>query len=503
MLSAERPTVTVEEPMVPPPMSLRELAGAVPGSMLTQDTQVHGIAYDSRRVVDGVLFVAMPGTHADGHRYAAAAVEAGACAIVVERELPLRIPQLVVPSVRRAIGPLAGEFYGRPSDRLRVVGVTGTNGKTTTCTLVRTCLESAGIAAGQIGTVGTIFLGRTIPTSLTTPQAPELQWTLRQMAEAGVRAVAMEASSHGLDQGRLDGIAFDVGVFTNLSREHLDYHHTMEQYFEAKTALFDPMRCRTAVIGIDDDWGRRLAGRVEVPVITFGRDADADVRVQVEERGLSGIVVRIACADGDVTIPSPLIGEVNAPNVAAAYLSVRSLGVTPEVAARGVAAPAPPGRFELVDEGQDFLVVVDYAHTPDALAALIATSRRLAAGRVLVVLGARGGRDRGKRPLIGEIVAGADQVFFTTDSPGDEPIAEIIRALYRGTLESGKNTRVIVEPDRRRAIELAVRAASTGDVVLIVGRGHEQFQRIGEETLQLDDRVAARQALDARLGDHG
>jgi UDP-N-acetylmuramoyl-L-alanyl-D-glutamate--2,6-diaminopimelate ligase len=501
MLSVDRSSIPDEEEVGPPPVRLSELAAAVPSARLIgTDALVHGIAYDSRRVIDGVLFFAMPGTHTDGHQYAAAAVEAGACALVVDREMALGVPELVVPTVRRAIGPVSGAFFGRPSETLRVVGVTGTNGKTTTCTLLRYCLDAAGLPAGQIGTVGTLYRGRSIPTALTTPQAPELQWTLRQMVEAGVRAVAMEASSHGLDQGRLDGIAFDVGVFMNLSREHLDYHHTMEQYFEAKSELFDPARCRRAVIGVDDGWGRLLAERVSVPAVTFGRTDDADVRVDVEELGLRGIEVTMRCADGDVKISSPLIGAVNAANVAAAYLSARALGVASEVAVGGVgSASPPPGRFELVDVGQPFIVVVDYAHTPDALAALIGTSRRIAPGRVSVVLGARGGRDRGKRPLIGEIVASADHVFFTTDSPGDEPIAEIIRALYRGTLRSGRNTRVTVEPDRRRAIEAAVRTAAAGDAVLIVGRGHEQFQRIGEETVQLDDRLAARQALESSL----
>ena len=502
MFSVDQLSAVAEDPVGPAPVPLSELAGVVPGSRWTGDVPVHGVAYDSRRVVDGVLFFAMPGSHADGHQYAAAAVEAGACALVVERELALPVPQLVVPSVRRAIGPVAGAFYGRPSEHLQVVGVTGTNGKTTTCTLLRHCLDSAGVQAGQIGTVGTRFLGRTIPTSLTTPQAPELQLTLRQMVHAGVEAVAIEASSHGLDQGRLDGIAFDVGVFMNLSREHLDYHVTMERYFEAKAALFDPDRCRAAVVGVDDEWGRRLAAAARIPVVTFGREHGGDVRLEVEERGLSGIVVTLHGADGDVTLPSPLIGEVNAANVAAAYLGARQLGVPPELAAAGVAsAPAPPGRFQIVGPGQPFLVVVDYAHTPDALAALIGTARRIAEGRVSVVLGARGGRDRGKRPLLGEIAARADRVFFTTDSPGDEPIAEIIRALYRGTLDSGRSTRVIVEPDRRSAIELAVRVAAAGDIVLIVGRGHEQFQRFGEETVPLDDRVAAQQAIEARLGE--
>ncbi len=484
------------------PVLLSELARELPEATLHGDALVRSIAYDSRRVLDGTLFFALPGVHTDGHDHARTAVAAGACGLVVERALDLPVAQLVVPSVRRAIGPLAASFFGRPSDKLAVVGVTGTNGKTTTCAVLRHCLNASGIPAGQIGTVGSHFLGRSISTSLTTPQAPDLQWILRQMTRAGVRAVAMEASSHGLDQGRLDGISFDVGVFMNLSREHLDYHGTMERYLDAKAALFEPSRCRAGLVCVDDEWGRRLAASIKIPITTFGHGPDADVQVFVEERGLAGITVKMRWPDGgEIELLSPLVGRINGSNVAASYLAAQMLGCASADAVAAIAsASPPPGRFELIDAGQSFLVVVDYAHTPDALDELIGTARRISDGKVSVVLGARGGRDRGKRPLIGQVAAHADRVFLTTDSPGDEPIADIIGALYRGTLESGRNTAVVVEPDRRGAIDMAIGGAEEGDVVLIVGRGHEQFQHFGDETVQLDDRVAARESLVARVG---
>ena len=482
-----------------PRIALSELAAQLDDGSLRGDALVRSICYDSRKALDGSLFFALPGTRTDGHDHAAAAVAAGATALVVERPIDVGVAQLIVPSVRAAIGPMSSAFYGRPSEELDVVAVTGTNGKTTTCALVRRCLTSAGLVAGQIGSVGTHFLGRSIATSLTTPQAPDVQWTLRQMVRSGVTAVAMEASSHGLDQRRMDGVRVDVGVFTNLTREHLDYHGTMERYLDAKARLFEPSRCRAALVCVDDEWGRELARRLEIPVTTFGQSPAADVCFSVEERGLDGIAVDLWGPEGAVRLESPLVGRVNGANVVAAYLATRSLGVSSDAARDGLAtAPAPPGRFELVDAGQPFLVVVDYAHTPDALAALIATARRIATGRVTVVLGARGGRDKGKRPETGRVAASADRVLLTTDSPGEEPIADIIRALYRGALEAATSSEVIVEPDRRAAIDRALDASEAGDVVLIVGRGHEQFQHIGSETVALDDREAARESLLAR-----
>ena len=496
---------------LPPPAGLRQLAAAVPATacydaigipeLVGGDAVVRSLAHDSRRVLAGSLFFALRGRRSDGHDHAGAAVAAGAAALVVERVLDLPVPQLVVRSVRAAMGPLAAAFYGHPSRHMAVVGVTGTNGKTTVCTVLRQALDAGGAPAGQVGTIGSRFGDRSIPTDLTTPQAPDVQWTLWQMRRAGVRAVAMEASSHGLDQRRLDGTAFDIGIFTNLTREHLDYHGTMERYLDAKALLFDPTRCRLAIVGVDDDWGRRLAARVRIPVVTFGRCSDADLRFEVCERGLDGITVSTSGPEGGAVLKSRLVGAVNGANVAAAYLAARRLGLDEGAAAAGIEGGAPPpGRFELVDAGQPFLVVVDYAHTPDALAALIGTARRLAAGRVTVVVGARGGRDAGKRRLTGRVAARADRVVLTTDSPGDEPGEAIIDALRSGVLEAGAGRKVVVEQDRRRAIGWAAASAGPGDVVLVVGRGHEQVQHVGEATIPFDDRVAAHDALVEHLG---
>lgn len=482
------------------PRAVSTLAAAVSGVHLGADVAVDHLAYDSRRVCPGALFFALRGSRTDGHEHAAAAVSAGAVAAVVERPLPLEVPQVVVRSVPAAIGPMSAAFYGWPSRRMAVVGVTGTNGKTTICSLVRQCLEYDGVPSGQVGTVGTYYAGRHLPPRLTTPQAPAVQAALADMEGHGVRAVAMEASSHGLHQHRVDGIEFAIGVFTNLAREHLDYHGTMERYFEAKALLFHPSRCRFALIGVDDEWGRRLASTVKVPSLTCGHGADADVRVAERSLGLDGIEVSVDGPDGAVLLRSPLVGRVNGANVALAYLAARHLGVGHRSLAASMPwVEPPPGRFELVQAGQPFMVVVDYAHTADALTALIETARELCgpAGRVTVVLGARGGRDRGKRPLVGRAAAQADVVVLTADSPGPESPLDIIEQLRAGVVGAGSPATVLADEDRRRAIEVALGQAAPGDVVLICGRGHESVQHFGELEVVLDDREAARTALHA------
>ena len=481
----------------PPPIDLSTLASTTPGARCTGDALVERLTYDSRDVRPGDLYVALPGIRHDGHRFVDEAYGRGAVAAVVGHVVDVPLEQVVVPSVRRAVGPMAAAFYGYPAERMRVIGVTGTNGKTTVCSLLRQCLEEAAVPAGQIGTVGNYVRNQVLPTTLTTPQAVDLQRTLWQMAEAGTEVVAMEASSHGLDQHRVDGVTFDVGVFTNLSREHLDYHRSMEAYFSAKARLFEPGRARTGVMGVDDAWGRRLAHAATIPVLTVGHgDADVGIR-KVEDHGLAGIGVELVGALGPVRLRSPLIGSFNASNVAMAYVVARHLGVDEESAAAGIARAGPaPGRVELVDAGQPFLVLVDYAHTPDALRAVLETARRLAnprTGRVSLVLGARGGRDRGKRPETGSVaVAGADLVVLTADNPGDEPVGSTIADLLAG-IPAHRRDRVSVIPDRSEAIDQVVSRASPGDVVLVVGRGHETTYRIGAEVRTLDDRAAARQ----------
>lgn len=485
-----------------PVRRLSALAAGVHHTALVGDAVVTGITEDSRSVRPGWLFVARRGGRTDGHRYLLDAVRRGAAAVVVERPTSLGVPQLVVANATATVGPLAARFYGYPSRQLLLAGVTGTNGKTTTCDLVRACLERTGRPAGQIGTIATRVGQQSQPSSMTTPAPTELHEHLWEMVQAGVGAVAMEVSSHALDQHRVDGIEFDVAVFTNLDTEHLDYHGTMEQYWASKARLFEPERCEQAVVCVDGPWGARLAYQAQVPVTTFAQHTGADVRYHVEDRQLAGSVVHLQGPDGELTIPSHMVGTVNGANVTAAYLAARALGVDPPTAVEALAAcPAPPGRFQLVDAGQPFLVVVDYAHTPDALASLISTARRCAGpgGQVRVVVGARGGRDRLKRPRTGAVAASAGWTVLTTDSPGVEDPWSIIQQLRLGTMEV-PDAEVLVEPDRRRAITMAIDAAGPGDVILIVGRGHEQVQHVNGAAIPLDDRQVAHAALTSRFG---
>ena len=469
------------------------------------DTPVTGITEDSRQVAAGYLFVARRGGHADGRRFVAEALTRGAAAVVTDHPLEITCPQLVVPNAAAAAGPLAAAFYGHPSRHLDVVGVTGTNGKTTTCELLHAAMEVTGRPAGQIGTIVTRVGRQSEPATMTTPAPADLQRTLHRMVQAGVWGVAMEVSSHALDQFRIDGTRIAVGVFTNLDSEHLDYHGTMEQYWASKARLFEPGRCGQGVICVDGPWGARLAHQAQVPVTTFASttaEAGADVAYWVDDQMLAGSTVHLDCADGHVTIPTHMVGVVNGANVAGAYLAARAIGIDRDTVVGALGGcPQPPGRFEVIDEGQPFLVVVDYAHTPDALASLVSTARRCTGsdGQVRVVLGARGGRDRFKRPYTGAVAASAGWVVLTTDSPGDEDPASIIEQLRLGTMQV-PSASVAVEIDRRRAITRAIEHACPGDVVLVVGRGHEQIQHIAGQAVHLDDRQVARAALRRRLG---
>lgn len=481
-----------------PPILLSDLVSTLPGCTRRGDAPITALSLDSRKIAPGALFVAMPGTRNDGHEFVTEAVGAGAAAVVVERPTDAAVPEAVVPSAQAAIGSLAAKFYGHPSDRLAVVGITGTNGKTTVASTLRQTLDTAGLPAGQVGTVGTYFAGRFERPTLTTPQAPELQETLFRMVEAGVRVATVEASSHGLVQHRIDGTRIELGIFTNLTREHLDYHETMERYYQAKALLFQPQRCASAIVCVDDEWGQRLADEIEIPTTTFGRKPTADICYSVQEDALSGITVDLDGIDGGVRLHARLIGRLNGPDVVAAYLAARNLGVSPATAAAGIAGSAPPpGRFELIDGGQPFLVVIDYAHTPDALAGIICTARTLAGsgGRVTVVAGARGRRDRGKRKEMGKAAVAADQVILTTDSPGDEDPRAIVDDLLDGVRVAESNATIRVELDRRRAVNQAISHSSPGDVVLVVGRGHEVVQHIGNLTVPFDDREVARESL--------
>jgi UDP-N-acetylmuramoyl-L-alanyl-D-glutamate--2,6-diaminopimelate ligase len=467
-------------------MNLRDVLGKGPA-----DVEVTALAYDNRSVTPGTLFFCVPGFERDGHEFAPQAVEAGAVALVAERPLELGVPEVVVESVRAAMAPAAARFYGDPTAGLDVVGITGTNGKTTTAWLVRALLEESGRPCGLMGTVTAVVGGREREVVRTTPEAVDLQRTFRDMVEAGDRACAMEVSSHALALRRADAIQWAAAVFTNLSRDHLDFHDTMEAYFLAKRRLFlaGP---GTAIVNVDDPYGRRLAG--ELPAATtFAVEGDADYRARDVETGLGGSRFRVRGPDGELELRSPLPGRFNVSNVLAAVAAARALGVEPEAAARAVAAAGRvPGRFEPVDEGQGFAVVVDYAHTPDSLENVLREARELAEGRLVCVFGCGGDRDRGKRPLMGEIAARlADVVIVTSDNPRSEDPEAIIQDVLAG---AGAGVEAIV--DRREAIGRAVELAAPGDVVVIAGKGHEQGQELeGGRKVPFDDVTVAREVL--------
>lgn len=476
---------------------LAEAVGELLGARRWGDTAVVECTDDSRQVRPGWLFAAVRGAHVDGHDHAAAAVDAGAAALLVERRLPLPVPQVVVPSVAAALGPVASVIHGQPSRSFPLAGITGTNGKTTIAFLVQSAMTAAAWRGGLISTVESRFGQQREPAAFTTPPAPVLQRTFARMRAADVNAAVMEVSSHALDQHRVNGVDFDVGVFTNLRPEHLDYHGTIEQYYSAKAALFAPSRCRQAIVGVDDEWGRRLAAQARVPVTTFGQSHDADVSARVIASDLTGMRVALEGKGLTVELETPIVGQHNVVNVAAAYLTARALGIQPEAVRAGLRQRVQvPGRFEAVDVGQPFAVVVDFAHTPDAMRALITTARRLAPdGRVIVVAGAAGGRDRFNRPELGRAACAADVVILTTDDPAHDNPRRILAEVRLGALGE-PDVQVTVEPDRETAIRLAVSTARAGDIVLVAGRGHETTQPVDGREVPFDDRVVARAALE-------
>jgi len=475
-----------------PPVPLAEAVATVGGQIRGDDaTLVADVVVDHREVIAGSVFCCVPGATADGHDFAAAAVDAGAAALMVERWLDVDVAQVRVASVRAAMGSVSAAVYGRPAEALTTAGVTGTNGKTTSTYLLESVFETAGMTSGLIGTTGARIAGRPSPLAHTTPEAPDLQRLFASMRDAGVSAVAMEVSSHALAQHRVDGIVFDVATFTNLSQDHLDYHPSMEAYFEAKARLFTPALARAGVVNVDDRWGRRLAELAEVPVTTYALDTEADVRATEVRSDVRGVSFR---CEG-ILVRSTLRGRFNVTNCLGVLAAARSLGIDPARAAEGIErAPMVPGRMEPIDEGQDFLVVVDYAHTPDSILGVLRASRPLAAGRVIVVFGCGGDRDRAKRPEMGRAATSlADHTIITSDNPRSEDPLAIIREIERGAADGGGA--YVIEPDRRAAIGLAIDQARPGDVVVIAGKGHETVQELAGGSLPFDDRDVARAAL--------
>jgi UDP-N-acetylmuramoyl-L-alanyl-D-glutamate--2,6-diaminopimelate ligase len=457
--------------------------------------EVEDLVYDSRVVRPGALFFCVPGARVDGHTLAGEALEAGAVALVVERPLEASVPQLVVPDTRTAMALAADEFFERPTEELEVAGVTGTNGKTTSVFVLHSVLAAAGRRPGLLGTVESRIGGERRPAVRTTAEAIDLQRAFRAMLDAGDRSCAMEATSHGSELGRLLGVRFDVLVFTNLTQDHLDFHGTMERYFQAKQKLFtDAEPAPPAVVNVGDSYGSRLAGELRQRggrLVTFGLVDDADVRADDLEVTASGIRFR---TDG-LELRSRLRGHFNVENLLGVVGAARVLDVPEDAIAEGIAAIAGvPGRFEAVDEGQPFTVLVDYAHTPDSLENVLRSARELAANRLICVFGCGGDRDRGKRPIMGRVAKElADVAIVTSDNPRSEDPQAIIAEIVDGT--GGFE----IEPDRRAAIAQAVELAEAGDVVVIAGKGHEQGQETAGRTLPFDDRVVARDAL-RRLG---
>ena len=489
------------------------------------EQEVTGLTYDSRKAAAGKVFFAVPGETVDGHDYVGEAAERGAAAVVVSR--PGSWPQtralVRVKNVRSAMGLWAACFYRRPSRNIRLIGVTGTNGKTTLTYLIESMLQAANLEPGVIGTINYRYRGREVPSHHTTPESLDLEELLSEMVCSGVQSVAMEVSSHALAQERVRGLEFDVGVFTNLSRDHLDYHRDMDDYFAAKSRLFNDYlpasakQDKAAVIYGDDARGEQLiaACRAQgLPVWSYGEGSDCDVRPVQVMTDVGGVYGEIQAKQRRVKVASPLVGSVNLQNILGAVGVGCALGLTDDSIARGIARlHKVPGRLEKIDNARGFTVLVDYAHTPDALEKALQVVRRLSSKKLIVVFGCGGDRDRGKRPLMGEIAARlSDIAVLTSDNPRTENPAAIIDDVEAGVRQAGiaklpassaltdsigteTRTGYYIEPDRRSAIRLALALASAGDTVLIAGKGHEDYQILGTTKIHFDDREVAREEL--------
>lgn len=501
LLESRRSTRTVftrRNSLETTPRRLSDLLAAIaPSDVRGRDTiPVLSVAYRSHESSPGGLYFCAPGRSHDGHEFAAEAVSRGAVAVLVERwlDLPEAVTQVLVPSVRAAMGPVAAEFYGRPAERLTLIGITGTNGKTTTTYLLEQVFRASGLAPAVIGTTGMRVDGRLFPLDRTTPEAPDLHRLLAEMLADGIQAVAMEVSSHGLDQDRVGGARFACAVFTNLSQDHLDYHGTLEAYLRAKARLFTPEMTDRAAVNSDSPEGRSLL-RDDLPTITYGVEPGATLQATDVETRADGVSFRVEGRH----VFSRLRGAFNVHNCLAAIAAARQVGIDDESAVRGVGMiEGVPGRLEPVDAGQPFQVLVDYAHTPDSVANVLSAARPLAEEKLIVTFGCGGDRDRGKRPLMGEAATMlADLTVLTSDNPRSEDPEAIIAEIEPGARRGGGA--FIVEPDRRSAIRMALEAARPGDVVVIAGKGHETGQEFAHRTVPFDDRVVAVEEL-RRLG---
>ncbi len=480
----------------------------------TLDLEISGIEHDSRRVQPGDLFVCIRGFRHDGHAFIAEAARCGANTVVIAADaagvaIPPGLTVLSAADTRVALAHLAARFYGNPSTALRLIGVTGTNGKTTTAYLVEAILKAAGHEAGLLGTIEYRCAGQTFPGERTTPESSDLQRLLRRMVDLGAWGAAMEVSSHSLVLSRVAACEFDVAIFTNLTQDHLDFHGSMAQYADAKAGLFEALgRGRTkpgeagAVVNGDDPWADHMAQRTSARVLRFSLERDADLCPRAARFDLRGIEATIRTPWGPLTLRSRLVGRHNLANILGAVGAALHLGIPTAQVEAGIAAlTAVPGRFEKVEAGQPFGVVVDYAHTPDALERVLAVAREYAPGRVLVVFGCGGDRDRGKRPLMGEAAARlADVVYLTSDNPRSEEPRTIVEEIAVGVKKGSRPGMTHVNiPNRREAIGAALANARSGDIVVLAGKGHEAYQILRDRTIPFDDRVVAREAL-ADLG---
>jgi UDP-N-acetylmuramoyl-L-alanyl-D-glutamate--2,6-diaminopimelate ligase len=483
-------------------VTLSELVAGLRYKVLQGSTtcSITGITSDSRQVQPGWVFVAIPGAQADGHAFIGQALVQGATALVVDR-----IPELVVAPVtcllvadtRQAIAHLAAAFFGHPSRQLQLIGVTGTNGKTTSTYLLEAVLQAHSLTQGVIGTVTYRYAGHEQIADQTTPAAEEIQRLLRAMVDAGVSYCTMEVSSHALAQHRVWGCQFAAALFTNLTQDHLDYHADMAAYFAAKARLFTIYQPGIAVLNADDPAGKKLLGETRAPVITYGFSPTAEVRVEHLEMDANGISLTARIAHESISMCSRLSGRHNVYNILGVLATAKGLGLNLERTKEGIESLyTVPGRFEHVDAGQPFSVLVDYAHTDDALRNVLQAAREIASARLIIVFGAGGDRDRGKRPRMGRVAAQyADIAVITSDNPRTEAPMAIIRAIEGGFRDSGQAARYCVIEDRTLAIHEAIRIARAGDVVVIAGKGHETYQIIGQERFCLDDRRVAAQAL--------
>ncbi|MBW8481015.1 UDP-N-acetylmuramoyl-L-alanyl-D-glutamate--2,6-diaminopimelate ligase [Actinomadura parmotrematis] len=500
-----RPTSTRPRPLPELAALLGAAVSGDPGGVL-----VSGITHDSRAVREGDVYAALPGTRTHGARFAAQAAAAGAAAILtdpagLEEAAVTGLPVLFTEDVRALLGRAASWVYGDPVEDLTLIGVTGTSGKTTTVYLLEAGLRAAGGRTGVIGTVEMRIGDRRVPSALTTPEATDLHALFAMMREQGVGAAAMEVSSHALVQGRVGGARYDVSIFSNLSQDHLDYHPTMQDYFLAKARLFTPEYTRVGVVNLDDHHGRELLEIATVPVTTFSAagDAAADWRAEDVRLGADGSVFRVVGPGGiEADASVRLAGPFNVANALGAIVALVEAGIALQTAVAGVGSLAGvPGRLERVDEGQDFVTLVDYSHKPGAVEAVLSALRPVTEGDLVVVLGCGGDRDRGKRPLMGEAAARlADRAYFTNDNPRSEDPLAILAAMVEGGLKvpQAERAHVVVEPDRAAAIGLAVGRASRGDVVVVAGKGHEQGQYVAGEVLPFDDREVVRGELRRR-----